>query len=172
MTRCPANRSARKTIPCSDPFVTSTRAGSTPWRSEIQLRSGWYPPAGPYESTVGPSRSRAARAQSASSSTGRHSGAGTPRANEIVSTPRGYRPRWSSDPVSDEGGIDGSHGAGAHGAADGDHRAVDEGVLDGDRDRDELHRELHESRRRPRAGDHRGASGGHPGGAGARTAVR
>src|SRR5436190_10183491 len=37
----------------------------------------------------------AARAQSASSSTGRHSGAGTPRANEIVSTQAGYRPLQS-----------------------------------------------------------------------------
>ena len=62
-----------------EPFVTSTRAGSTPCRSPIHSRSGGYPPPGPYDSTVLPSRSIAARAQSASSSTGRHSGAGIPR---------------------------------------------------------------------------------------------
>ena len=41
------------------------------------------PNAGPYESAAAPSRSIAARAQSASSSTGMQSGAGMPRAKEI-----------------------------------------------------------------------------------------
>ena len=39
-----------------------------------------------------PSRARTAFAHSASSATGRHSGAGTPRANEIVPTSGGYPP--------------------------------------------------------------------------------
>src|SRR5581483_2928892 len=39
---------------------------------------------GPYDSTVAPSRSSTVRAQSASVSTGRHSGAGMPRAKEII----------------------------------------------------------------------------------------
>ena len=39
------------------------------------------------------------------------------------------------------------------------------GVLDGDRDGDELHRELDQPGRRARAGDHRVAPAGHPGGA-------
>src|SRR5436190_5850857 len=89
-TRAPAKRSARNARPCSEPFVTRTREGSTPCRSAIHSRSGWYPPTGPYESTVVPSRWTAARAQSASSATGMHSGAGTPRASEIVSTARVY----------------------------------------------------------------------------------
>ena len=43
-----------------------------------------------------PSRSSAARAQSARSSTGRHSGAGTPRANEIVAIARQTRRKGRS----------------------------------------------------------------------------
>src|ERR671931_400560 len=30
----------RKAMPCSEPFVTSTRSGSTPWRSAIHSRAG------------------------------------------------------------------------------------------------------------------------------------
>ena len=56
--------------------------------------------------------------------------------------------------------------------ARGAHRAPQEGLLDGDRDGDELHRQLDQPRRRPRAGDRRVAPGGHPGGARPRAAVR
>ena len=45
-------------------------------------------------------------------------------------------------------------------------------LLDGDRDGDELHRQLGQPRRRPRAGDQGVARAGHPGGARPRAAVR
>src|SRR6478736_8858326 len=64
-----------------------TRDTSTPWRAAIHSRSGPYPGDGPYERIVCPSRSSAARADSARSSTARHSGAGTPRAKEIGAIP-------------------------------------------------------------------------------------
>src|SRR4051794_4719646 len=47
----------------------------------------------------------------------------------------------------------------------GDHRPALQGLLDGDRDSDELHRQLGQPGWRARAGDHRVAPGGHPGGA-------
>src|SRR6266567_4960380 len=60
------------------------RLGGTPNHSPISSRRGVYPAPEPYERIVFPSRSIAARAHSASLSAARHSGAGTPRANEIT----------------------------------------------------------------------------------------
>ena len=64
------------------------------------------------------------------------------------------------------------HGRRERRAARAGDRAADEGLLDGDRDGDELHRQLGQPRRRPRAGDQGVAGAGHPGGARPRAAVR
>ena len=81
-----------------------------------------------------------------------------------------HRPRRTpmADPHRHEGILSDDKRDEARGA----HRAAQEGVLDGDRDGDELHRQLDQPRRRARAGDHRVAPAGHPGGARARAAVR
>src|SRR4051812_17046822 len=52
---------------------------------------------------VRPSRSSAARAHSASASTGRHSGAGTPRAKEMVATQPRLAAAADADPVGQAG---------------------------------------------------------------------
>ena len=74
-----------------------------------------------------PSRSSAPRAQSASSSTGRHSGAGTPRAKEIV---RGHD--WK--PTADGGQIDHEARAGRIAALVAKVAAVRPRVRAGDRE--------------------------------------
>ena len=68
--------------------------------AQLALRPGRVLVEAPtYDRIVFPSRSRAARAQSATSAGSRHSGVGAPRANEIGATPPAYRRGPTRTPV-------------------------------------------------------------------------
>ena len=73
-------------MPCSEPLVISTRRDVDTVALADPLAERLVAADRPVrQDRSSPSRSTAARAQSASSSTGMHSGAGLPRAKEIVS---------------------------------------------------------------------------------------